>query len=188
MSRTSRIGRIATLAAITAALLLPASDAVANAPRRPQVGRADQLRDHGKLKVQKRINIFAVCTANCTVDTTTTIKGRGYKQTFPLNGALQAGVPGGPFFKPNGPLLKRDEGSSGRLQDHQLDDGHRPDDRGHRLDRAHLQAEEIGQNAYAAARALSDRQGGSGGPLPDGPGRAARGHRRAGASRWLGEA
>lgn len=105
MSWTSRIGRIATLAAITAALLLPASDAVAKAPVAHKSGALINYVTTAKLKVQKRINIFAVCAANCAVDTTTTIKGHGYKQTFPLNGALQAGVPGGPFFKPNGPLL-----------------------------------------------------------------------------------
>ena len=105
MSRTSRIGRIATLAAITGALLVPASDADAKAPVAHKSGALINYVTTAKLKVRKRINIFAVCTANCNVNTTTTIKGRGYKQTFPLNGGLQAGVPGGPFFKPNGPLL-----------------------------------------------------------------------------------
>jgi hypothetical protein len=105
MSRRLRIGRIAALAAITAALLLPASNAVGKAPVAHKSGALINYVTTAKLKIRKRINIFAVCTANCSVNTTTTIKGRGYKQTFPLNGTLQAGVPGGPFFKPNGPLL-----------------------------------------------------------------------------------
>jgi hypothetical protein len=105
MRTTSRIGRIATLTAITGALLVPASDAVAKTPVAHKSGALINYVTTAKLKVQKRINIFAVCAVDCTVNTTTTIKGRGYKQTFPLNGALAAGVPGGPFFKPNGPLL-----------------------------------------------------------------------------------
>ena len=116
MSRTARIGRIATLAAITGALLVPASDAVAQGPVAHKAGALINYVTTGKLKVRKRINIFAVCTADCSVNTTTTIKGRGYKQTFPLNGALQAGVPGGPFFKPNGPLLSAMKANPGAFK------------------------------------------------------------------------
>jgi hypothetical protein len=50
------------------------------------------------------------------VDTTTTIKSRGFHQNFPLSGGLQAGVPGGPFFKPNGPLLKAMKANPGSFK------------------------------------------------------------------------
>jgi hypothetical protein len=106
MSGTSRIGRIATLAAVAAALLLPASGADAKAPVAHKSGALINYVTTAKLKIKKRINIFAVCSQPCHVDTFTTIKGRGYKQHFTLSGELAAGVPGGPFFKPNGALLK----------------------------------------------------------------------------------
>ena len=116
MSRTSRIGRIATLAAMTGALLVPASDAVARAPVAHKSGALINYVTTAKLKVRKRIDISVVCMADCNVRTTTTIKGGGYKQTFSLNGALAAGVPGGPFFKPNGPLLSAMKANPGAFK------------------------------------------------------------------------
>jgi hypothetical protein len=106
MSTMSRIGRIATLAAVGGALLLPASSAVAKDPVATKSGALINYVSTGKLKVSKKILVAVVCSVNCNVDTTTTIKGKGYHQTFQLSGALQAGVVGGPFFKPNGALLK----------------------------------------------------------------------------------
>ena len=106
MSRTSRIGRIATLAAVACALLVPASTAVAKDRVATKSGALINYVSTGKLKVSKKILVAVVCSVNCNVTTTTTIKAKGYHQTFQLSGALQAGVVGGPFFEPNGPLLK----------------------------------------------------------------------------------
>jgi hypothetical protein len=106
MSRTSHIGRIATVAAVACALLLPASSAVAKDPVATKSGALINYVTTGKLKVSKKILVAVVCSVNCNVNTTTTIKAKGYHQTFQLSGALQAGVVGGPFFKPNGSLLK----------------------------------------------------------------------------------
>jgi hypothetical protein len=116
MSRMSRFGSIATLVAVAATLLLPASIAVAKSPVASKSGALINYVSTGNLKVAKRINIFATCSANCGVDTTTTIKAHGFHQTFHLSGALQAGVPGGPFLKPNGPLLKAMKANPGAFK------------------------------------------------------------------------
>jgi hypothetical protein len=116
MSRLSRIGRIATLVAVAGALLLPGSSALASGPVATKSGALINYVTTGKLKIAKRIEIFAVCSANCNVDTTSTIKSKGFHQTFQLSGALTAGAPGGPFFKPNGPLLSAMKDSPGRFK------------------------------------------------------------------------
>lgn len=116
MSSLSRIGRVATLVAVAGALLLPGSSALAGGPVATKSGALINYVTTGKLRVGKRIEIFAVCNANCNVDTTSTIKTKGFHQTFPLSGALTAGVPGGPFFKPNGPLLKAMKAHPGRFK------------------------------------------------------------------------
>ena len=100
------MGKVAALGAVVGALLVPGSSALADGPIATRSGALINYVTTAKLKVAKRINIFAVCSANCGLDTTTTIKAHGLHQTFHLSGALQAGVPGGPFLKPNGPLLK----------------------------------------------------------------------------------
>jgi hypothetical protein len=106
MSRMSRSGRLAALV-VAGALLVPSSSALAGGPVATKSGALINYVSLGKLKVGKRIEIAVVCNANCSVDTATTIKGpQGFRQSFNLSGQLQAGVPGGPFFKPNGPLLK----------------------------------------------------------------------------------
>jgi hypothetical protein len=70
----------------------------------------------GKLKIAKKITIFVVCSANCNVDTTTVVKGPGFKQSADVSGLLSAGVPGGPFFKPNGQLLRDMKAQPGRFR------------------------------------------------------------------------
>ena len=56
--------------------------------------------------VAEKIEIKVVCAVNCDVTSTTVIKGPGFKTTSVVSGGLTAGVVGGPFFNPNGPLLK----------------------------------------------------------------------------------
>ena len=116
MSRMSRTGRIATLAALACALLVPASSAVAKDLVATKSGALINYATTGKLKVSKKILVAVVCSVNCNLNTTTTIKATGYHQTFQLSGALQAGAVGGPFFKPNGPLLKRMKAQPGAFK------------------------------------------------------------------------
>jgi hypothetical protein len=114
MSRMSRFWRFAAAAAVIGALLLPASSAVASGPIAHKSGAIVNYTSTGKLKVGKRIEIKVVCAVNCNVTSTTVIKGPGFKTTSSVSGALTAGVAGGPFFKPNGPLLKAIKADTGK--------------------------------------------------------------------------
>jgi hypothetical protein len=70
----------------------------------------------GKLKVAKKITIFVACSVSCNVTASTTVKGPGFKETLQVGGPLPAGVPGGPFFKPNGPLLRGMKAEPGKFR------------------------------------------------------------------------
>ena len=69
-----------------------------------------------KLKVAKSIEITLVCSANCNVVSHSVIKGPGVKVPGDVSGSLQANVPGGPFLKPNGPLLKAMKADTGKFK------------------------------------------------------------------------
>ena len=68
-----------------------------------------------KLKIGKKIQIQLLCSANCNVQSTTTVKGPGFKDSFQVDGGLMANVVGGPFFQPNGPLLKQIKAEPGKF-------------------------------------------------------------------------
>jgi hypothetical protein len=70
----------------------------------------------GRLKIGKKITIVLVCSANCQVDATTVILAPGPNLTVSVSGPLSANVPGGPFFKPNGPLLKAMKADPGKYK------------------------------------------------------------------------
>ena len=114
MSRMSRIWSFAAAVAVIGALLVPASSAVASGPVAHKSGAIINYTSTGKLKVGKRIEIKVVCAVNCDVTSTTVIKGPGFKTTSSVSGGLTAGVAGGPFFKPNGPLLKAIKADTGK--------------------------------------------------------------------------
>ena len=97
-------------------LLLPGTAAAGDGPTATKSGALVNYVSTGKLKIAKKITIFVVCAANCNVDTTTVVKGPGIKQNAQVGGPLAAGVPGGPFFKPNGPLLKAMNAQPGRFR------------------------------------------------------------------------
>jgi hypothetical protein len=97
-------------------LLLPGTAAAGDGPTATKSGALVNYVSTGKLKIAKKITIFVVCSANCNVDTTTLVKGPGFKQNAQVGGPLAAGVPGGPFFKPNGPLLKAMKAQPGRFR------------------------------------------------------------------------
>jgi hypothetical protein len=98
-------------------LLLPgAAAAGGNGPTATKSGALVNYTSVGKLKIAKKITIFIVCNANCNVDTITVVKGPGFKDSAQVAGSLPAGSPGGPFFKPNGPLLKGMKAEPGKFR------------------------------------------------------------------------
>jgi hypothetical protein len=117
MMRGTRIGKVAGLLAVVACLALPVSSA--NAGGGPVATKSGTLVHYASgysLKVSKRIEILLVCTANCNVNATSTIKGPGFNQTVNVSGALNANVPGGPFFQPNSALLKSMKAKPGKFR------------------------------------------------------------------------
>jgi hypothetical protein len=103
--------------AIAAALALPASaSAAGDGPTATKSGLLINYVGPGKLKIAKKITILVVCSANCNANATTAIKGPGTNLTFDVAGPLAAGEQGGPFFKPNGPLLKAMKAEPGKFK------------------------------------------------------------------------
>jgi hypothetical protein len=115
MTRMSRIGRDAALLVLLGALLIPASS-VAGGPVATKSGALINYTTTGRLKVGKSITIPVVCSANCQVTSTVTVKGPGFKLTNTVSGPLTAGVPGGHIIKPNGPLLRSMKANTGRFR------------------------------------------------------------------------
>ena len=99
---------------VAAALVVPAS-----APAAPTATKAGVLVNYvgpSKLRVGKKIQISLLCAQNCNVDSTTTVQGPGFKDSFQVSGGLTANVVGGPFFAPNGPLLKQMKAEPGKFK------------------------------------------------------------------------
>jgi hypothetical protein len=113
----TRIGRAAALLALAGALVLPASAATAGGgPTASKSGAIINYVGGKKLKIGKRIQILVVCSVDCNVVSNSVIKGPGVKLRGNISGSLQAGIPGGPFFKPNGPLLKAMKANPGKFR------------------------------------------------------------------------
>jgi len=115
MSRTA--GKRTTIAAlvVTAALLLPASQAMAsgaeiasagNGPIATKSGAIINWQSGFKLRVAKRIQPLAVCAVACNVTGTATLKGLGGKASFSDSGSFQAGQLFGLYVVVKGGLLK----------------------------------------------------------------------------------
>jgi hypothetical protein len=115
MSRMSRMGSFVVVAAAIGALLLPASGA-AGAPTAHKSGAIVNYLTTGKLRIGKRIVVPFVCSVNCNVVSTFTLKGPFVHGSDVEQGSLQAGVPAGHFIKPSGPLLKLLKASPGRYK------------------------------------------------------------------------
>ena len=113
MVRGMRTARAVAIAVTAAALMAPA--AASAGPVATKSGVLINYVGPAKLKVGKRIQISLVCSANCNVDATTTVKGPRFKDSFQLSGGLTANVVGGPFFQPNGPLLKQMKAETGKF-------------------------------------------------------------------------
>ena len=98
-------------------LLLPGTAAASgDGPTATKSGALVNYVSTGKLRIGRKITIFIVCSADCNVNATTVVKGPGFKLSADVSGPLSAGVPGGPFFKPNGQLLKDMKAQPGRFR------------------------------------------------------------------------
>jgi hypothetical protein len=104
MSRTSRIWSFAAAIAISGALLLPVSGAIA-APTAHKAGAIVNYTSVGKVKIGRHMQIFFSCAVACDATSTSTIKGLGGKITIPASGSLPAG-PGVLQLTVKGVLLK----------------------------------------------------------------------------------
>jgi hypothetical protein len=111
-----RTGRLAALLAISAALVVPAIAAAGEGPVATKSGAIVNYVSGPKLKVGKLMQILIVSPVNCNVTSTSVIKGPGAKVPGNVSGPLQANVPGGPTFKPNGPLLRELNAFPGRFK------------------------------------------------------------------------
>jgi hypothetical protein len=107
---------IVVAALALAVFLVPGAAVAGEGPTASKSGALVNYVSTGKLKIAKRITIFVVCSANCNVETNTVVKGPGFKDSAQISGALPAGAPGGPFFKPNGPLLRGMKRFPGRFR------------------------------------------------------------------------
>lgn len=117
MVRGTRIGKVAGLLAVLACLALPVSSASAGGgPVATKSGTLIHYASGYSLKISKRIEILVVCTANCNVDATSTVKGPGFNKTVHVSGSLNANVAGGPFFQPNSALLKSMKAKPGKFR------------------------------------------------------------------------
>src|SRR3954453_13189040 len=105
MSRMSRMGSFAAAVAIVGALLLPATGAVAT-PTAHKSGAIINYSTTGKLRIGKRIIVPFVCSVNCDVVSTLTVKGPFVHGSATEQGFLATNVPAGPFNKPSGGPLR----------------------------------------------------------------------------------
>jgi hypothetical protein len=108
--------RTARAAAIVAAAALMVPAAASAGPTATKSGVLINYVGPTKLKVAKKIQITLVCSANCSVQSSTTVKGPRFNDSFDVSGPLTANVPGGPFFNPNGPLLKQMKDEPGKFR------------------------------------------------------------------------
>jgi hypothetical protein len=102
---------------MAAALVLPASISTATAdPVASKSGAIINYVSTAKLKIRKTMLIEVICSVDCHVDSTTVVKGPGFKRPLTVSGELAAGpTGGGPFVKPNGSLLKAMKAEPGRF-------------------------------------------------------------------------
>jgi hypothetical protein len=117
MVRGTRIGKMAGLLAVAACLLLPVSSASASGgPAATKSGAIVNYLSLAKLKIAKTIQVPVICSVNCNVQTSTTVKGPGFSQPDYQTASFPANVAFGPFFSPNGPLLKSMKATPGKYK------------------------------------------------------------------------
>jgi hypothetical protein len=100
MSSRARIRTTVAALAVCAALLVPATDAAAGGAQLASAGGGPVATKSGaivnwvsgfKLRATRRIQPLAVCSVNCDVTGTATLKGMGLKGTFSDSGSFLAG-------------------------------------------------------------------------------------------------
>jgi len=114
--RGTRTWKAVSLLSVIAALTLPATAVAGAGPGATKSGVLINYVSTGKLKIGKRITILLVCSANCQVSARMVLVAPGPNFTSNVAGPLTANVPGGPFFQPNGPLLKEMKASPGKFK------------------------------------------------------------------------
>ena len=114
MTRKLRLGRIAVLSAVTAALLLPATGGAD--PIAQKSGAVINYTGLGKVKIAKKMYIYFICSQACNASATTTIKGPATNLTVNASGSLPAGVQGFVQLTPNGSLLKAMKANPGKFK------------------------------------------------------------------------
>lgn len=124
MTRARKRTTIAALA-VSAALLLPASQAAAGGARLASAGDGPVAHKSGaivnwksgfKLRVAKRIQPLAVCSVACDVTGVGTLKGMGGKATFSDTGSFAAGQLFGLYVTVKGSLLKQMKAHPGKFR------------------------------------------------------------------------
>ena len=111
------MGRRVALLALTGALALPASTAVAgDGPMATKSGAIVNFVTTGKLRVAKRIQPLAVCNVNCDVSGTGVLKGMGGKAAFSDSNSFAAGQQFGLFVIVKGKLLKLMKAHPGKFR------------------------------------------------------------------------
>ena len=125
MSRRARTRAIFATVAVSAVLLLPASEAVAGGAQIASAGDGPVATKSGaiinwksgfKLRVAKRIQPLAVCSVNCNVSGRGVLKGMGVKARFADSGAFPAGTLFGLLITIKGPLLKAMKAHPGKFK------------------------------------------------------------------------
>ena len=115
MSRTSRIGSFAVVAAVVGALLLPISGA-SGAPTAHKSGAIVNYLSTGKIRIAKRMQVLFSCSVACNLVSTLKVKGPFVKGASKDSGSPGAGQAAEHFLKPTGPLLKLMKASPGRYK------------------------------------------------------------------------
>ena len=104
------------LLAVAAALLLPASSALAgDGPVAQKSGAIVNFVTTGKVKVARHFQPLAVCSVDCSVTGTAVLKGLGGKATITDSGTFAANQPFGLQITVKGGLLKLMKANPGRF-------------------------------------------------------------------------
>lgn len=115
MSRRARTRTIFATAAVSTALLIPASEAAAGGAQIASAGHGPVATKSGaiinwksgfKLRVTRRIQPLAVCSVDCDVSGRGVLKGMGGKAAFADSGSFPAGQLFGLLITIKGSLLK----------------------------------------------------------------------------------
>jgi hypothetical protein len=113
---TTNTGRKIVLLAVAAALLLPASSALAgDGPVAQKSGAIVNFVTTGKVKVARHFQPLAVCSVDCSVTGTAVLKGLGGKATITDSGTFAANQPFGLQITVKGGLLKLMKANPGRF-------------------------------------------------------------------------